>query len=322
MDSITHGLTGAVIGYCGFRQRGGRAALWAGIAAAEFPDSDIVLALINGETYLRWHRTFTHSVLLLPFWVTLVAVVIWAFTQKARFHWLWFAALLGMASHLALDWITNYGTELMWPVNGSRFALNWVFIVDFYVWAVLLATLTAAIVTQRVRVAAIGLALVAAFVLFCGSSRWLALHEARKTGGGRIEAFAQPMNPLRWTVLREDENGLHWINGKHNDTFEQCRDTKLLTKAEATDAVKLFRWFAAFPLVEKIDGKDATTILRYRDLRFRTPMPWGVVSEGTFLVARVQFDRHGDIVGVGLGGEDLELLPLKVVPRPFSRTNL
>src|ERR1051326_9144113 len=47
VDNIAHGLTGALIGYCGFRQRGGsesgRAALWTCIAAAEFPDIDIVM---------------------------------------------------------------------------------------------------------------------------------------------------------------------------------------------------------------------------------------------------------------------------------------
>ncbi len=28
MDTIAHGLTGALVGYCGFRQQGGRTVLW------------------------------------------------------------------------------------------------------------------------------------------------------------------------------------------------------------------------------------------------------------------------------------------------------
>jgi membrane-bound metal-dependent hydrolase YbcI (DUF457 family) len=322
VDTIAHALTGAVVGYCGFRQQAGRAALWASIMAAEFPDADIVLALVNSETYLRWHRTVTHSVLLMPFWAMLVAVVVWAFTRRINFRWLWFASVAAMASHLALDWITNYGTELLWPVSDERFALSWVFIVDVYVWAILALTLIAVAVTRRARTAVIGLAVVAAFVLCCGGLQWRALREARKAGSGRVEAFAQPMNPLRWTILREEGSRVHWVAGARNDTFEQCRDTKLLAKAEKTEAVKLFRWFAVFPVVEKLEGEEETTILRYRDLRFRTLMPWGGVSEGMFLVAKVKFDRYGDIVGVGLGGEDVEPVPLKVEPRGFVRTIL
>src|ERR1039457_3598039 len=65
VDNIAHGLTGAVIGYCGFRQRGGsdagRAALWTCVAAAEFPDIDVVLGFWGRDTFFRFHRSFTHS---------------------------------------------------------------------------------------------------------------------------------------------------------------------------------------------------------------------------------------------------------------------
>jgi hypothetical protein len=80
------------------------------------------------------------------------------------------------------------------------------------------------------------------------------------------------MNPLRWTVERDDGDRIRWICGGRNDTFAQFSDDKLFPKAEATEAVKQFRWFAAFPLVEKIE-ENGRTVLRYRDLRFRTPMP-------------------------------------------------
>src|SRR2546426_691905 len=102
MDTVTHALTGAVIGYCGFRQHGGRAALWTTIAAAEFPDIDIVLTFVNSETFFRWHRGPTHSVLLLPVWSTLVAFGIWAMTGRKKFRLLWAASAAGIASHLLL----------------------------------------------------------------------------------------------------------------------------------------------------------------------------------------------------------------------------
>ncbi len=300
MDSIAHGLTGALIGYCGFRQRGGseagRAALWTCIAAAEFPDIDIGMALVGGDTYLRWHRSFTHSALLLPFWAALVAWVCWELSGRKNFRLLFGASVAGMASHLLLDWFTNYGTELLWPLSGVRWALSWVFIVDVYVWAALLLGLAAAVWTQRAVAARAALGLVGAYFLFCGAARACALHQAPRTATTvRLDAFPQPMNPLRWTVVRDDGAVIHWISGGQNDTLAQFRDDKLLPKAEATEAVKTFRWFAAFPLVEKVE-EHGRTVLRYRDLRFRTAMPWGGVREGMFVVAKVVFDKNANVI--------------------------
>ncbi len=304
MDTITHALTGAVIGYAGFRQRGGRVALWTAIAASEFPDIDILMAWGGSETYLHYHRSFTHSVLLLPFWAAVVAAAFWAVSGRKNFRVLYTASVVSMGSHLFLDWITNYGTELLWPLSGARLALSWVFIVDVYVWAMLAIGLIAAIVTRRATVARLTLVVVGTFFLFCVSMRAVALHRARQNAPppARLDAFAQPMNPLEWTILRDDGGAIHWIARGRNDTFVQFHDDKLLPKAEATEAVKLFRWFAAFPLVERLE-ENGHTVLRYRDLRFRTVFPNNRVSEGMFMAAKVVFDCDGNVLTAYLGGE-------------------
>ena len=307
VDNIAHGLTGALIGYCGFRQRGGvesgRTALWTCIAAAEFPDIDVALGFFGNETALRWHRSFTHSIVMMPFWAALLAWAFWGMSGRKNFRLLWWASVAGIASHLLLDWLTNYGTELLWPLTDARFALNWVFIVDVYVWAVLLIGTVAAIWTQRTWVAKTALGVVGVFFLFCGASRAYALHDYEAGGvSGRVGAFPQPMEPLHWTIVREDGAAMHWVNGSRNVTFVEFHDDDLLPKAEATEAVKLFRWFAVFPLVQKtmVNGH---TVLRYRDLRFRTPMPGGRVSEGMFVVAKVVFDEQGNVRAARLASE-------------------
>jgi membrane-bound metal-dependent hydrolase YbcI (DUF457 family) len=302
VDTIAHGLTGALIGYAGFRQRGGRAALWTAIAASEFPDADIVLALISGETYLQWHRGPTHSMLMLPLWSALVAWVFWMLAGRKNFRLLWAASAAGMASHLFLDWITSYGTMLLSPLNDARFALSWVFIVDPYVWAMLLVALIAAIRTQHTRIARSALGALLAYFLFCGIAHFHATYVARiRSLEMRVAAYPQPLNPFRWTIVSEAGDTIHWRAAGHNDTFTQFRDDKLLPQAEATDVVKLFRWFAEFPVVEKREEGERT-ILRYRDLRFRSPMPGGSIREGTFVVAEVEFDRQGKLLAAKLIG--------------------
>ena len=116
--------------------RGDGAALWACVAAAEFPDIDIALAPLGHETFFRWHRTFTHSAVLLPFWAVLLAWAFWEISGRKNFR-LMFGGAAGIASHLGMDWATNYGTELFWPLSDARLALSWVFIVDVYVWGLL-----------------------------------------------------------------------------------------------------------------------------------------------------------------------------------------
>jgi membrane-bound metal-dependent hydrolase YbcI (DUF457 family) len=300
VDNIAHGLTGALIGYCGFRQRGGRAALWACVAAAEFPDSDIVLAPWGHETFLHWHRTFTHSVAVLPFWAVLLAWAFWEISGRRDFRLLFLACATGIASHIAMDWATSYGTVLFWPLSNHRFALSWVFIVDVYVWGLSGIGLLVVLLSRpdrRASRAKTGLAVVGAYFLMCGVSHVYALHTAVQPGpGGRIEAYPQPLYPFRWTVLRRDGDEIHWINGSEDATFADFHDDVLLPKAEATPAVKLFRWFAGFPLVQKVDV-GGVPVLRYSDLRFRTPMPWGGAVRGrSFAAVEVVFDGNGHVV--------------------------
>jgi inner membrane protein len=300
MDTLAHGLTGALIGYAGYRQRGGRAAAWTAVAAGVFPDADFILAFVDGATYLRWHRGPTHSVILWPLWSLFVAWVFWELTGRKHGRTLYGAALAAMGAHIFMDWITSYGTMLFSPFSDARYELSWVFIVDVYVWALLAAGLGVAIATQRAAVARGFLVALAGYFLFCGGARAWALRQAERTEQTvRMAAFPQPLNPLRWTIVRDDGDAVHWIDGGENHTFVSFRDEQLWPQAEATEAVRLFRWFAMFPVVEKVTTEDRVELV-YRDLRFRTRLPGGRVREGKFVAAKAIFDRHGRLLAAGL----------------------
>jgi inner membrane protein len=294
MDNIAHALVGAAIGWSGFKQHknGGNAAVLAAIVTAEFPDIDILLGT-DPEIYLRWHRSFTHSVVTMPIWAALIAGVFCAFAGKKRFPTLFGASLAGIFSHLVMDWLTNYGTLLLWPFSEHRFALSWVFIVDVYVWAMLLVALILAKFFDAKRWSRIGLAVMSAYFLACGASR--AVNFAREPQHSRTNLYPTPMNPLRWTVIWEEPDAVFVRNGGEFLQFPKPKNRELLEKAEQTDAVKLFLWFADFPVAE-IFQRGEHTVVRYRDARFTTRMPNGNWYIGTFAVARVTFDADGNIV--------------------------
>ena len=131
MDSITQALLGAVIARAATRSTGGQA-LAAGAFFGVLPDLDIVAGLwsTDVETFVT-HRSLTHSFVVM----TPVAAALAWILGRARLGGFrggeWFA-LLGacFATHFLLDLCTSYGTQLLWPLDKTPFALSWVFIVD------------------------------------------------------------------------------------------------------------------------------------------------------------------------------------------------
>jgi membrane-bound metal-dependent hydrolase YbcI (DUF457 family) len=154
MDTITHGIAGALIGKAFF---GGdsmfpvkpltrsRIITWALTAGAIFPDGDIFRDMVSRDPLLiiTWHRSYTHSLLLLPlFALALAGVTRWV---GREFGWevpsfpaLAAAYAAGIASHILLDLVTTFGTMVWSPLSWSRPAWDLIFIVDFTLTGVLL----------------------------------------------------------------------------------------------------------------------------------------------------------------------------------------
>ncbi|AER55681.1 hypothetical protein DSC_05140 [Pseudoxanthomonas spadix BD-a59] len=144
MDSITHlvlgGAIGAAIAPAGQR----RAALLAGAALNTVPDLDVPLLLTFTDdpvTWMTWHRSFLHSVFVLPL---IGGLVWWACRVRGkrvkaapvRWFWLIQACLL---SHPLIDACTVYGTWLLWPLEVRPAMWSTFFIVEpaFTLWLLL-----------------------------------------------------------------------------------------------------------------------------------------------------------------------------------------
>ena len=199
MDTITHGIAGALIGKAIFRGEDmfgsqaikqdaglkpgatfkpshGRIVTWALMLGAIFPDSDVFRDVFSHDRLLvvTWHRSITHSLVLLPIWALLLAgLTHWfakskdwrlpvgvlrsrvygvAFVARVIDRWLakkkeWeapsFAALsgiyaIGILSHILLDLVTTFGTMIWSPFEWSRPAWDLIFIIDFTLSAILL----------------------------------------------------------------------------------------------------------------------------------------------------------------------------------------
>jgi len=147
MDTITHGIAGALIGkaFCSGDSMfpvkpmsRARITTWALMLGAIFPDSDVVRGMFskNDLLIITWHRSYTHSFVMLPlFALGLAGLTFWV---ARRFGWsapsfLLLAAIyaLGIFSHILLDLVTTFGTMIWTPLSSARPAWDLLFIVDF-----------------------------------------------------------------------------------------------------------------------------------------------------------------------------------------------
>ena len=172
MDTITHGIAGALIGKAIFagedlfgpsapaasageksgsegRRRSqvtrGRVVTWSLMLGAIFPDSDVLRDLFSHDRLLvvTWHRSITHSLVLLPLWAMLLAGLTRALTSWRKWEAPSFAAssgiyAVGILSHILLDLVTSFGTMIWSPLKWSRPAWDLLFIVDFTFTGILL----------------------------------------------------------------------------------------------------------------------------------------------------------------------------------------
>jgi membrane-bound metal-dependent hydrolase YbcI (DUF457 family) len=154
MDTITHGIAGALIGKAVFRgedmfashpMNRGRIITWSLMLGAIFPDSDVLRDFFSSDKLLivTWHRSLTHSLVMLPLWVLLLAGITRAVASWRKWETPSFAALsaiyaVGILSHILLDLVTSFGTMIWSPLQWSRPAWDLVFIVDFTLTAIFL----------------------------------------------------------------------------------------------------------------------------------------------------------------------------------------
>jgi membrane-bound metal-dependent hydrolase YbcI (DUF457 family) len=154
MDTITHGIAGALISKAAF---GGRdmfppfdvtkkkLTTWVLVIGAVFPDSDVLREFVSSDQLLMitWHRSLTHSLLLMPLWSVLLALLTDAIARWRKWPSPSFIALtglyaIGILSHIVLDLLTTFGTMIWSPLEWSRPAWDILFIIDFTLTGILL----------------------------------------------------------------------------------------------------------------------------------------------------------------------------------------
>ncbi|WP_440997168.1 metal-dependent hydrolase [Arhodomonas sp. SL1] len=225
MDSLTQMALGAAVGAAVMgRHAGWRAFAWGG-AVGTLPDLDVILDYGDAVANFTYHRGFSHAVALL-----LVAAVALA-AMADRLHedrcgrrpYRWLLAMVAvLVTHVALDALTIYGTQLWQPFSDYPVGLGSIFIIDPLYTLPLLAGLVLAVwaLPRRgwaaaARWNAVGLALSSAYLVWSVAAQQHVEDVARRaldTQGvsyQRMLVTPTAFNTVLWRVLVVDRDGYY-----------------------------------------------------------------------------------------------------------------
>ena len=317
MDTITHALLGAVVVRSAFPARNSsrpfsdRQRLLVGAVAAVFPDIDYVMSWVDPMIYLTlWHRSITHSVLMLPLWALLAGITL-SFLLRQRGEWRYLSILAGVAllSHIASDLITVYGTQVFAPLSSWRASVGTTFILDPWFTLIVLAGFVAGYKGASKRLPATSLVVLLAYVMGQAGIKLHALSIARDhvqredITAVRIAVLPQPFSPFNWKLIVEagdfydiayvNLSGGYTVDNLGEGLLDKVRDTyrvpeqmswqrqnlfgntgyeeEQVTRLWANSQLDYFRRFAEYPVLYRIDRDHATDCVWFTDLRYVLP---------------------------------------------------
>ena len=316
MDNLTHTAVAVFLSRIGPRHWSPYATAIM-LVGANLPDADVVSAAGGAINYIHYHRHLTHSLAALPF-VALAAVGIVRLVVRKPIAWLgaYCAALLAVASHLALDATNIYGIRLLLPFSHAWQALDITSVVDPWILGVCALGLAAPVLANlvgseissgapRSRAAGRGWAwFVIGFVSlfevtrYTLHSRAVAALESQLYQDGvplRVAALPSATNPMQWRGLVEtaDAVTVQEINlaGERSPgrptVFHKPEADPVIDAARRTPVFQQFLAFSQWPLfrVTPYPAHENARLVEVFDLRFGTP------NEPGFMVRAVVDSR-------------------------------
>jgi inner membrane protein len=291
MDNVTHSLVGLMLA-----RVSGRNAMMM-VVAANLPDVDIISWAGGSLTYIEYHRGIAHSLLALPL-LALIPMLLF----RSRSWQSYAACLVGVLSHLLLDWTNTYGIRMLLPFSGRWLHLDITDVVDPWILVALLLAVAAPalaglvgseIGAKKSTGARRGWAWVAvAFLLAYEGGRFAAHQRALNVMGARLYN-GKPANrlsaiPIRWTPFQ-------WRGVAEGDGYVVDVPVDLNTEFDPSDgrieyaspvneaamktrAFQVFSRFDQVPFWKTEKLADGATEVQLIDLRFGTPERPGFVA--------------------------------------------
>lgn len=299
MDNLTHSLVGAVLGQAGLKRTTGLA-MPALIIGANLPDVDAACFFwLDGLEHLAFRRGITHgppALVLLPL---MLAGMLWGFDRwqerrgqgrfgrpegrlPVRFGWLFALAFIGCLTHPAMDWLNVYGIRLLEPFPSQWFYGDTLFIIDPWLWAMLIASVWVSRRQEKagaewMRPARLGIAAGLAYIGVNAGITLLARNDIAMREPYPQELIASPVPLAFWQRERLAKVSAQWIGsvwsgpkfgyGYAYAPEPQCRLPDLDEARRTNSQLDAFMFWSRAPFLTR--APDGSVILR--DARFTDP---------------------------------------------------
>ncbi len=298
MDNLTHTLVGLMLSRAGLNRFHLRASAIL-IVATNIPDIDAVSLAGGAGNYFHYHRGITHALAFAPLMalLPLLAVRI-AFRQPIAWLSGYVLALLGVVSHLMLDFTNLYGIRLYLPFSSAWPRLDITSVVDPWIWTALLLALAGPWISRLVSseiggkpsTGRGGAIFALLFLLIYDSGRWVlhqravTVQEGRMYRGEtprRVAALPSVANPMQWDGIVETDSAFFVqsvdlagdFDPAGGRVFYKTDDTAAAQAARATGAFQDLTAFAPFLFWQVTPSPDVENAVQVQaaDLRFGIP---------------------------------------------------
>jgi len=280
MDPLTHAISGAALARAFPKQHLPATQVFLLILVSMAPDLDIVLRSWSDVLYLNHHRGLTHSLLMLPLWLWLIASLL-----KRKSHTMLPPYLIGLAllMHIILDLITTFGTMILAPLSDWRASLDLVFIIDPLFSACLLIPLLLSLIpclrgfSRPLGIVSLALMFSYLALTYHYQQQAIALAKSAQPNASSYHALPLAFSPLNWQLIAQypdyyvrsgvnlqpgftgiaplfSQALVQRVNSNRMSTpdhmdWQRLANMRSVKKLNTLPGTVFYKWFASYPVV-------------------------------------------------------------------------
>jgi inner membrane protein len=317
MDTITHGLVGAIAAQAAFSPKLGRKATLCGFVAGVLPDADGLLRNAADPLFrMEYHRHFTHALLFVPLG-GLLAMLPFLLTPWGRRNWktLYLACTLAYGMHAPLDLVTSYGTLLLWPFTWERVKVDWMPIIDPLCTIPLLLFVIWSCARKNARIAVVGVCVGLFYISLGAMQEWRGLQMQERLAASRGHTVERGRvlptlgNLVVWRSIYVADGKIHadafrlWIPGR--TSYVPGESVPLLTRPPNDPGMPAdlrerlarefdrFSWFADGYVARSPQDPSVIADMRYTQEPQGVQSLWGIRLVPERQKAPVEWVRTG-----------------------------
>lgn len=283
MDNLTHTLVGAALSQAGLKRRTALASATLMIGA-NFPDIDVI-AVPLGDS-LTWRRGATHGFLALAILPFVLAWLMQWYDRGVRlrrnpaaapadFRQLLLLSAISISTHPTLDFMNTYGMRWLMPFVNKWFYADGLFIIDLWLWIVLLVGVIWARRANWGRPARTALVFVVAYmVVNLGITEFGRREVGARYPGTRYIVGPQPIRSWRRDVVVDDGSSYRFgtwapVRGLEigSDSLPKGDKDPAVAVARRDPRVQGFVRWARLPFY-RVDRDANGTLVRMGDARY------------------------------------------------------